>query len=142
MPTFKHPCPACGKYIARDVARCPFCGAIDPFAPGRCPTCRAPIDDPAWVACPKCGAPLKAGVAEMPGGTSAAPTTPTRGKASPAAPPAPGAATPDAAAPPTAATPPVAVTPAAPGGPPACAACGSTLAPGTRFCLTCGSLVG
>ena len=80
MPTFKHPCPACGKYIARDVARCPFCGAIDPFVPGRCQACRAPIEDLAWVACPTCGAPLKEGVAPMP---AAAP--PTAVTAAPAA---------------------------------------------------------
>ena len=66
MPTFKHPCPACGKLIARDVARCPFCGSVDPFVPGRCPKCRAPIEDAAWVACAKCGTPLKEGVAPMP----------------------------------------------------------------------------
>ncbi len=58
MPTFKHPCPHCGQFIARDVVRCPFCGAMDPFVPGRCPKCRTPIDDPRWVACPKCGAEL------------------------------------------------------------------------------------
>ena len=67
MPTFKHPCPACGKLIARDVARCPFCGSVDPFVPGRCPKCQAPIEDAAWVACAKCGTPLKEGVAPMPG---------------------------------------------------------------------------
>ena len=59
MPTFKHPCPHCGKYIERDVAACPFCGRADPFAPARCPACRTPIEDLSWVACPKCGALLK-----------------------------------------------------------------------------------
>jgi hypothetical protein len=58
MPTFKHPCPHCGKYIERDVAACPFCGTGDPFAPRRCPNCRAPIDDAAWRTCPKCGTVL------------------------------------------------------------------------------------
>lgn len=58
MPTFKHPCPHCGKYIERDVATCPFCGTADPFAPGRCPNCSAIIEDPAWLVCPKCGTPL------------------------------------------------------------------------------------
>jgi rRNA maturation endonuclease Nob1 len=55
MPTFKHPCPHCGKYIERDVAACPFCGSVDPFAPARCPNCSATIEDLAWLACPKCG---------------------------------------------------------------------------------------
>ncbi|MET1231631.1 MAG: zinc ribbon domain-containing protein [Candidatus Limnocylindrales bacterium] len=58
MPTFKHPCPHCGTFINRDVAACPACGRADPFAPGRCPTCKAPIEDLAWVACPKCGTSL------------------------------------------------------------------------------------
>jgi Meckel syndrome type 1 protein len=63
MPTFKHPCPHCGKYIERDVAACPSCGRLDPFAPGRCPACNAPIADPSWVACGKCGTPLGAAAA-------------------------------------------------------------------------------
>ncbi|MGH2406478.1 MAG: zinc ribbon domain-containing protein [Candidatus Limnocylindrales bacterium] len=58
MPTFKHPCPHCGAYIQRDVVACPACGQRDPFAPGRCPNCRTPLEDPKWVACPKCGAAL------------------------------------------------------------------------------------
>ena len=58
MPTFKHPCPHCGTYIERDVLACPFCGTKDPFAPARCPNCRTSITDPAWIACPKCGAAL------------------------------------------------------------------------------------
>lgn len=118
MPTFKHPCPACGKYIARDVARCPFCGAVDPFVAGRCPKCSALIDDPGWVACPKCGTPLKAGVAEMPRSVPAA-----SGAAAEA--PAPAAPAP----------------PSTPG-PLTCSACGAALAPGTRFCAGCGTLVG
>jgi len=60
MPTFKHPCPHCGKWIERDVRACPYCGTADPFAPGRCPQCRAVIEDPAWVSCPKCGTSLQA----------------------------------------------------------------------------------
>lgn len=59
MPTFKHPCPHCGKWIERDVRACPFCATVDPFAPGRCPQCRAVVEDQAWIACPKCGASLK-----------------------------------------------------------------------------------
>jgi rRNA maturation endonuclease Nob1 len=58
MPTFKHPCPHCGKYVNRDVAACPFCGTRDPFAPARCPSCRTAIADRSWVACPNCGQEL------------------------------------------------------------------------------------
>lgn len=58
MPTYKHPCPACGEMIARDVAACPFCARRDPFAPRRCEACRAAITDARWVACPSCGASL------------------------------------------------------------------------------------
>jgi RNA polymerase subunit RPABC4/transcription elongation factor Spt4 len=65
MPTFKHPCPHCGKWIERDVRACPYCGVADPFAPGRCPQCRAVIEDLTWITCPKCGASL---TAEAPGG--------------------------------------------------------------------------
>ncbi len=60
MPTFKHPCPSCGAFINRDAAACPACGQADPFAPDRCPNCREPIEDPKWVACPKCGQPVGA----------------------------------------------------------------------------------
>ena len=60
MPTYKHPCPHCGKWIERDVRACPYCGVMDPFTLGRCPQCRAVVEDPAWVSCPKCGASLKA----------------------------------------------------------------------------------
>ncbi len=82
MPTFKHPCPACGKLIARDAARCPFCGSVDPFVPGRCPKCQAPIEDAAWVACAKCGTPLKDGVTPMPGTAPATAATATGATAS------------------------------------------------------------
>ena len=58
MPTFKHPCPHCGKYIERDVSACPFCGTADPFAPARCTNCGTVIENTAWVACPKCGQAL------------------------------------------------------------------------------------
>lgn len=112
MPTFKHPCPHCGTFIARDVVACPACGRPDPFAPGRCPKCQTPIDDLSWVACPKCGEPL----------TGADDTTASR---APAAPPAP--AVPQA--------------PAAPGGS-RCTGCGSPLPANARFCRECGTLVG
>ena len=80
MPTFKHPCPHCGKYIERDVAACPFCGTADPFAPARCPNCSAVIEDPAWMACPKCGSALPkvgaaASVAAAQPATAAPPAT-------------------------------------------------------------------
>ncbi len=58
MPTFKHPCPQCGTFINRDVVACPACGRLDPFTPDRCGSCRAPLEDPAWIACPKCGNPV------------------------------------------------------------------------------------
>src|SRR3990172_6714176 len=66
MPTFKHPCPSCGKYIERDVAACPFCGTVDPFAPARCPSCSAIIEDLAWKVCPKCGQALAGPAASQP----------------------------------------------------------------------------
>ncbi len=112
MPTFKHPCPACGKLIARDAARCPFCGSVDPFVPRRCPTCQAPIEDASWVACAKCGTPLKEGVAPMPG-AAPAPTAPVL------APPAP---------------------PSPTGAP--CSGCGASLPIGASFCTVCGTLAG
>lgn len=115
MPTFKHPCLHCGRYIARDVARCPFCGTVDPFVAGRCPRCRAGIEDVAWIACPSCGEPLQAGVAPMPGAVPIDPPAP------PAPAPAPPAPAPAAAA---------------------CSACSAALAPGARFCPTCGTIVG
>jgi predicted amidophosphoribosyltransferase len=122
MPTFKHPCPACGAYIARDVARCPFCGAVDPFVPARCPKCRAPIEDTAWVACAKCGTPLREGVAPMPGAVPAAAAPGT-------VPAAPAPATPAPAAP-------------APSGAASCSGCGAALAAGVSFCTVCGTLAG
>jgi len=116
MPTFKHPCPHCGTYINRDAVACPACGRRDPFAPSRCPACQTPIEDPGWVACPKCGTAL-AGAASpaVAGGTAAAPT----GGVSPAPPstgPAPRVA--------------------------ACTGCGSPLPAGARFCRECGTLAG
>jgi RNA polymerase subunit RPABC4/transcription elongation factor Spt4 len=134
MPTFKHPCPACGKFIARDVARCPFCGSVDPFVPGRCPKCRAPIEDAAWIACAKCGTPLNEGVAPMPGATPAVATPGTV-----AGTPAPVRSALPADAPPSAPTP---AAPPAPQGPSrlACSGCGAALAPGASFCTVCGTL--
>ena len=75
MPTFKHPCPHCGKYIGRDVAACPFCGTADPFAPARCPNCRTVIEDLAWMACPKCGQPLPKAAAAQPAASNPPPVS-------------------------------------------------------------------
>jgi predicted amidophosphoribosyltransferase len=115
MPTYKHPCPVCGNFIQRDVARCPFCGRVDPFTPGRCERCGAAIEDPKWVACPRCGASLgEEKVTEM----YAAPPVP---------PPAASSHVPEVQV---------------PAGPRAfCTACGRPLDPGARFCTTCGTLV-
>ncbi len=121
MPTFKHPCPACGKLIARDAARCPFCGSVDPFVPGRCPKCQAPIEDAAWVACAKCGTPLKDGVTPMPG----ARRRHRRDRGPVLAPPAPPVLAPPAPPSPTGA-------PAPAAGP----------RPGASFCTVCGTLAG
>ena len=143
MPTFKHPCPACGNLIARDVARCPYCGAVDPFVPGRCPKCRAIIEDPAWLACAKCGTPLREGVAPMPGAAPAA-AAPGTVPAAPGSVPPPPAPAPAAAAPAPQLPPPSSVAPppqAAPAGR-TCSGCGAALAPGAAFCTICGTIAG
>ncbi len=113
MPTFKHPCPHCAKWIERDVRACPHCGVADPFAPGRCPTCRT-IVEASWIACPKCGTSLTA-ADEAPSPSPASATE------APVASPEPVDQT---------------VTHARP-----CAGCGAPLAPGARFCTACGTLV-
>jgi predicted amidophosphoribosyltransferase len=147
MPTYKHPCPVCGNFIQRDVARCPFCGRVDPFTPGRCERCGAAIEDPKWVACPRCGASLgEEKVTEMyaapPGAPAAAPARPAAAveAAAPALPVAPAAPVAPPVPPPAASShvPEVQV----PAGPRAfCTACGRPLDPGARFCTTCGTLV-
>ena len=73
MPTFKHPCPYCDKFIDRAVRACPFCGQVDPFAPKRCQNCQKIVEDPAWVVCPSCGQSLIAPPpgAVVPGGPTA-----------------------------------------------------------------------
>jgi RNA polymerase subunit RPABC4/transcription elongation factor Spt4 len=137
MPTFKHPCPYCDRFIDRAVRACPFCGQADPFAPRRCQNCRKIIDDPAWTVCPSCGQSLVAPVAPAADGT--APTT---------------AATPTPAA--TAAGPTAAVEPPPPPRPPLdpraalpvlqsagpCSGCGAPLPAGARFCTVCGTVAG
>jgi len=131
MPTFKHPCPYCEKFIDRAVAACPFCGQVDPFSPKRCTTCRRIIEDPAWVVCPGCGQSLSGPVIvnAAPGTPGAATTGATATTAAPAPAPAPaGQAAPAPAA------------PAQPAG--ACSGCGAPLPSGARFCTICGTVAG
>ena len=72
MPTFKHPCPHCAKYIARDVPSCPFCATEKPFStPPKATAAAQPVQaaqpaqpTPTSTAsrkCSGCGAPLAAG---------------------------------------------------------------------------------
>ncbi len=152
MPTYKHPCPHCGTFINRDVVACPKCGTRDPFAPGRCPACGAVIEDASWVACPRCGKPVGAAAVAAANASANAGTVQLPGQeTTPASPPlaAPGTSAasgaipgwgqpvaPPAAAPLEPTPPPAAATSAAP-----CAACGSPLAQGARFCLDCGAAV-
>ena len=144
MPTFKHPCPYCGKFIDRAVAACPFCGQADPFAPKRCQNCRKIVEDPAWIVCPSCGQSL---VAPPPG--SVAPGTVSPGSAATASgTPAPAPAGPvsstAAAQPAPAPRPPLSPDAAPPvlksAGP--CGGCGSPLPAGARFCTVCGTVAG
>ncbi len=139
MPTFKHPCPYCGKLIDRVVAACPFCGVIEPFSPKRCQNCRKIVEDPAWVVCPSCGQSLLApppaaagttgGIAGA-GGTATAPTAPAPAQPAAAAPPPPAPAP----------TPlPVAAAPQSAG---PCSGCGAPLPAGARFCTICGTMAG
>ena len=146
MPTFKHPCPHCGKFINRDVAACPYCATPDPFAPARCPNCRTPIDDTAWAACPRCGQALKVATtpATAPQMVPSPNQPPAEAYLNPAVPPpAPTgspAPTQTAGATPT----PTAVSSAASQASPAanCTGCGAPLSPGARFCTVCGTLAG
>ena len=55
MPTFKHPCPYCGKFIDGSAVACPFCGVTEPFTHGRCPDCRASFS--------RAGSPARSAVA-------------------------------------------------------------------------------
>jgi RNA polymerase subunit RPABC4/transcription elongation factor Spt4 len=132
MPTYKHPCPYCGKFIERDVAACPYCGQAEPFSPKRCPSCHKIVDDPAWVVCPACGASLL--VTTVPAGSgAAAPAQPAAETTPSSAPqPAPGQAAP-------AAKPAEAVAPTQGA---KCGGCGAPLPPGARFCTVCGTVAG
>jgi len=149
MPTYKHPCPYCDKFIDRAVAACPYCGQVDPFSPKRCPNCSKIIEDPAWITCPSCGQSL---VAPPPGATAAggAVRTAATGEAPASTPAAPPAAASAAAAPGSTAT-----QPAPPSRPPlnpdaaapvlqsqgACSGCGAPLPAGAHFCTICGTVV-
>jgi predicted amidophosphoribosyltransferase len=150
MPTFKHPCPYCDKFIDRAVAACPFCGQVDPFAPKRCQNCRKIIEDPAWVTCPSCGQSL---IAPPPGTVASGPTAETGAPAQATPGPAAGAAGSGAASsassgaaaqpvPPP--RPPLSADAAAPAlksaGP--CSGCGAPLPAGARFCTICGTVAG
>ncbi|MFI5258077.1 MAG: zinc-ribbon domain-containing protein [Candidatus Limnocylindrales bacterium] len=151
MPTFKHACPYCDKFIDRAVAACPYCGQVDPFAPKRCQNCRKDVEDPAWTVCPSCGQSL---IAPPPGaatsGTGAGAPAATAASAptapAPAAQPATagsGAAAQNAPPPPPP-RPPLNPDAAAPvlksAG--ACSGCGAALPAGARFCTVCGTLAG
>jgi RNA polymerase subunit RPABC4/transcription elongation factor Spt4 len=146
MPTFKHPCPYCGKFIDRAVAACPFCGVVEPFSPKRCLNCRKIVEDPAWVVCPSCGMsllappPAAAGTAATstgaPGETAPGPTQPAAAQ--------PAGAQPVAAAPPPPPAPapvPLPVAPAPQSAGP-CSGCGAPLPAGARFCTICGTMAG
>ena len=137
MPTFKHPCPHCGKFIERDAAACPYCATRDPFAPARCPNCRTVIEDPSWLACPRCGQPVGAAAAAAQHQQAPGNQPPPSTFMSPTVPPT------------TSPTPQPGPLPATPAPPPApqsaaakCTGCGAPLAPGARFCTVCGTLAG
>ena len=150
MPTYKHPCPYCGKFIDKIVAACPFCGQVEPFSPKRCANCSKIIEDPAWVVCPSCGTSLLAappaadpsaagtGTAPAAGAGTASSTPASPSATAPTAPAAP----PSPAAPPTAtqmpAQMPVPAATAAQGA--VCGGCGAPLPSGARFCAICGTL--
>jgi RNA polymerase subunit RPABC4/transcription elongation factor Spt4 len=131
MPTFKHPCPYCDKFIDRAVAACPFCGQVDPFAPKRCQNCRKIIEDAAWIVCPGCGQSLLGPVIvnAVPGDTAAAAPSAPSAPAAPMAPAPRPALSGDAAAPALASA-----------GP--CGGCGAPLPAGARFCTICGTVAG
>ncbi len=127
MPTYKHACPYCGKFIDKIVAACPYCGVVEPFSPKRCQACRKIVEDPAWKVCPSCGASLVPPPAPAAGAKGAAqqPAPVSQPVAQPAVPPAPApAASPIAAA--------------APAG--KCSGCGAPFPSGARFCTICGTM--
>ena len=139
MPTFKHPCPYCGKFIDRAVAACPFCSQPDPFAPKRCQNCRKIVEDADWQTCPYCGASL----ATIPMNAATAPASTQPASAQ-------GPKTNGGASQPTPRVqlerPPLYVEPdaAAPAPQPAgkCTGCGAPMGAGARFCTVCGTMAG
>jgi RNA polymerase subunit RPABC4/transcription elongation factor Spt4 len=135
MPTFKHPCPYCGKFIDRVVSACPFCGVVEPFSPKRCQNCRKIVEDPAWVVCPSCGMSL------LPPPPSATGTAGSAGAgpagAGTAGPPPPVTQATGAPPPPTPMPLPVAPAPQSAG---PCSGCGAPLPAGARFCTICGTM--
>jgi predicted amidophosphoribosyltransferase len=139
MPTFKHPCPYCDKFIDRAVAACPYCGQTDPFAPKRCQNCRKVVEDPAWVTCPTCGQSLIAPPpVAAPAAAGAGPAGATAGDPAAAVEPPPPPRPPlykETAS----GSQPVAQA-ALPGG--ACSGCGAPLPAGARFCTVCGTVAG
>jgi RNA polymerase subunit RPABC4/transcription elongation factor Spt4 len=137
MPTFKHPCPYCGKFIDRAVAACPFCGVAEPFSPKRCSNCRRIVEDPAWIVCPGCGQSLLGPVIEnaVPGSSAGAATS-TAGASAPAQ----TAPAPVVPPPPPAAAAPAQAAPAMTGG--VCSGCRAPLPAGARFCTVCGTMAG
>jgi RNA polymerase subunit RPABC4/transcription elongation factor Spt4 len=146
MPTFKHPCPYCDKFIDRAVAACPFCGVADPFAPKRCLNCRKIVEDPAWVVCPSCGQsliappPPPAGTAaarSAAAGTAGNATGAASGAAVQAPPPPRPSLFKDTQAAETGAAP----APASPAGG-KCSGCGAPMPAGARFCTICGTMAG
>jgi RNA polymerase subunit RPABC4/transcription elongation factor Spt4 len=145
MPTFKHPCPYCGKFIDRAVAACPYCSQPDPFAPKRCPNCRKIVDDPDWVTCPSCGQSLVApppGAAVTPGVVASAP--PASGGPAPSPGTAAGAPASASPAPAPIERPPLYKDPDAPAPAPQmagkCSGCGAPMPAGARFCTICGTM--
>jgi hypothetical protein len=155
MPTFKHPCPYCGKFIDKTVRACPFCSQMDPFAPKRCLACRKVVEDQDWTTCPSCGASLIAPPPPPPGAATTA--TPAAASAAPAASPS-GAAPatgpaegepaidpavtkldePPPPRPPLYQDPNPAVQAMKSAGP--CSGCGAPLPAGARFCTICGTV--
>jgi predicted amidophosphoribosyltransferase len=145
MPTYKHPCPYCGKFIDKIAAACPYCGQADPFAPKRCLACRKIVEDPAWVVCPSCGASL---ITPPPGATTtatgSAAGTPAAGapaQAQASGTQAAGSTAPQPAPAPRPSLNPEAAAPVLKSAGP-CSGCGAPLPAGARFCTICGTMAG
>ena len=139
MPTFKHPCPYCDKFIDRAVAACPSAASVDPFAPealpelpqdhrgpglGRLPLVRRVVDRMTVVTTRRRRGPTPP-PAEGPAGQRRS----RRCRSSLAAPRPTGSAT---------------ATDRLAGPQPAgkCSGCGAPLPAGARFCTICGTVAG